>query len=213
VAKDGLTPAQAQVLVALRRRIDRGEPAPTYRELCAEFGWSSTGTVRDHLRALQRKGYIELSGGRGHRQVRLREHALAVIHVPLVGQVVAGVPVMAEENVEGRIPVPADWIGGGLHFALRVSGDSMRDAGILAGDHVVVRQQATAQDGDIVVAALEGETTLKRLRRREKRVLLVAENASYDPIELRTESATIQGVVVTVIRSYKALSGAPRPRE
>ncbi len=197
-----LTAIQAHVLEAVRRRVDRGVPVPTYRELCAEFGWGSTGTARDHIRALQRKGYVELAGG--HRQLRLCAEHAPVARVPLVGRVVAGVPVTAEENVEQRIPVPAEWTGRGTHFALRVAGDSMRDAGILDGDQVVVRQQPMANDGDIVVATLDGETTLKRLRVRGQRRTLVAENPRFRAIEIRTESAIIQGVVVGLLRAYHA---------
>jgi repressor LexA len=197
-----LTPIQAEVLETIQRRLDRGEPVPTYRDLCAEFGWRSTGTARDHLRALERKGRLELSGGRAHRQIRLPEESPAVVRVPLVGRVVAGLPITADENVEARIPVPAEWTGRTAHFALHVDGDSMKDAGILDGDCVVVRRQTTAEDGDIVVATLDGETTLKRLRRRGRRVTLVAENPSYRPIEVRTESSVIQGVVVGLLREY-----------
>lgn len=202
LAMESLTQVQADVLGAIRRRLDHGEPPPTYRDLCAEFGWGSTGTVRDHLRALVRKGYLKLSGGRAHRQIRLLDESPAASRVPLVGRVVAGVPMAAEENVESRIPVPEEWIGRGAHFALRVHGDSMMNAGILDGDCVVVRQQSTAEDGDIVVATLDGETTLKRLRIRGRRVSLAAENPRYRPIEVQSESAVVQGVVVGLMRGY-----------
>ncbi len=212
---ESLTQVQADVLAAIRGRLDRGEPPPTYRDLCAEFGWGSTGTVRDHLRALARKGYLELSGGRAHRQIRLLDESPAASRVPLVGRVVAGVPLAAEENVESRIPVPEEWIGRGRHFALRVNGDSMMNAGILDGDCVVVRQQATAEDGDIVVATLDGETTLKRLRRSGRRVSLAAENPRYRPIEVQSENAVVQGVVVGLMRGYlgrgrRGPAGTPR---
>jgi len=207
--QEKLTAIQARVLQAVRRRVDHGEPVPTYRELCSEFGWGSTGTARDHLCALERKGYVELAGG--HRQLRLREEHPPVARVPLVGRVVAGVPVTAEENVEHRVPVPAEWTGRGTCFALRVAGDSMRDAGILDGDQVVVRQQSTAHDGDIVVATLDGETTLKRLRVRGQRRTLVAENPRFRPIDIRTESAIVQGVVVGLLRAYDAHTVARRP--
>jgi repressor LexA len=196
---DRPTAVQARVLESIQQRLDQGAPTPTYRELCKEFGWSSTGTVRDHLKALARKGYVELSGPR-HRQIRLRGEAPISAAIPVVGRVIAGVPVLAEENIEGRIPVPAAWTGRGLHFALRVSGDSMNGAGILEGDYVVVRQQPTAQDGEVVVATVDGETTLKRLRHRGKRVALVAENSRYRPIYVRTEAAVIQGVVIGLLR-------------
>ncbi len=195
-----LTTIQGRVLEALRRRADQGDPAPTYRELCAEFKWASTGTVRDHLRALVRKGYLELTGR--HRQLRLREERPSVVRVPLVGRVVAGVPVISDENIEQRIPVPAAWARKGTFFAVRVAGDSMRDAGILEGDQVIVHQRSVAADGDVVIATLEGETTIKRLRMRGSRVMLVAENPQYRSIEVRAEEAVIQGVVVGLMRAY-----------
>ena len=197
---EALTAIQRRVLEALRRRADQGEPAPTYRELCAEFNWASTGTVRDHLRALVRKGYLELTGR--HRQLRLREECPSVARVPLVGRVVAGVPVISDENIEQRIPVPAEWTRKGTFFAVRVAGDSMRDAGILEGDQVIVRQRSVAADGDVVIATLDGETTIKRLRVNGSRVMLVAENPQYRSIEIRAEDAIIQGVVVGLMRAY-----------
>ena len=197
-----LTNIQAQVLAAIRARVDRGEGMPTYRDLRAEFGWSSTGTVRGHLKALASKGFVDLAGRRGHRQLRLRDEPSPAVRVPLVGRVAAGIPILAEENVEGRIPVPSEWIKGGTYFALRVSGDSMIGAGIFDGDQVVVREQQVASDGDIVVATLDAETTLKRLRRDGRRVMLVAENPRFEPIEVQTESALVQGVVVGLLRAY-----------
>lgn len=207
-----LTTTQKQVLDALRRRIDNGEPAPTYRDLCAEFGWSSTGTARDHLKALARKGYIGLSAGSGHRGVHLIEERAPLTRVPLSGRVKAGVPVLSEENVEGHILVPAEWIRAGTYFALTVAGDSMKDAGVLEGDRVVVRNQNTANDGDIVVATIDGESTLKRFRLRGSRVTLIAENSRYRPIDVRTESAVIHGVVVGLMRGYAIHTGATQRR-
>ncbi len=203
---DTLTAIQRQVLEALRRRVDLGEPPPTYRELCAEFGWASTGTVRDHLRALVRKGYLRLTGR--HRQLQLREERLSVARVPLVGRVVAGTPVISDENIEQRIPVPSSWTRKGTFFALRVAGDSMKGAGIFEGDHVIVRQRSVAADGDVVVATIEGETTIKRLRMRGSRVMLVPENPEYRPIEVRAAEAIIQGVVVGLMREYGERSAA-----
>lgn len=203
-----LTGKQAAVLDFLRRRADNGDPPPTNREICAEFGWNSTRSARDHLRALARKGYVEVSGGRGHRSIRILEQPVAVARVPLVGRVVAGVPVEAVENVEGRLPVPAEWTAEGTCFAVRVNGDSMKDAGILEDDVVVVRKQATADDGDIVVVTLDGETTLKRLRQRRGRAVLVAENRRYRSIRVGTDSAGIQGVVVGLMRTFRPAGGS-----
>lgn len=196
----GLTPIQAKVLEAMRRRADTGSRPHTYRELCAEFRWASTGTARDHLRALMRKGYVEPSGG--HRGIRLREKRPAFVCVPHVGRVVGGVPVVSDESFDADVAIPAEWASQGTYFALRVAGDSMKDAGILDGDEVVVRKQPMANDGDIVVATLDGETTLKRLQIRGSRASLVAENPRYRPIDIRSESAVIQGVVVGLMRAY-----------
>jgi repressor LexA len=206
VVQEPLTEKQAAVLDFLRRRADLGEPPPTNQEICDEFRWSSTRAARDHLRRLERKGYVELSG-RGHRRVRLRDEPTPVVRVPLVGRIVAGVPVESVQNVEGRVPVPAEWIGDGTYFAVRVKGDSMKDAGVLEGDLVVARRQPSAEDGDIVVAILDGESTLKRLRRRGKSATLVAENRRYRSIPVRTESAEIQGVVVGLMRAFRPTRG------
>lgn len=200
IVKDGLTHIQAKILAVLRRGLELGAPAPTYRELCTEFGWSSTATARDHLRALARKGYIKQATKRAHRNLRLCEEHPAKAQVPIVGRVLAGIPVTSEENVEGRLSVPTEWIGRGTYFALRVAGDSMRDCGILEGDYVVVRQRPTAADGDIVVALLDDETTVKRFRTHGTHATLVAENPRYPPIRVRTESARIQGIVVGLLR-------------
>jgi repressor LexA len=198
---DALTPIQRQLLSALRRRAGGGELPPTYRELCEEFGWRSTGTVRDHLRALARKGFLELTGK--HRNLRLQEEQPKVTLVPLLGRVVAGMPVISDENVEESVAVPAAWAGRGPLFALRVAGDSMGDAGILEGDQVIVRQDSAANDGDIVVATIEGETTIKRLRLTKNHATLVAENPMYRPIEVRVEDVVVQGVVVGLMRLYR----------
>jgi len=149
---------------------------------------------------LVRKGYLELTGR--HRQLRLREERPSVARVPLVGRVIAGVPVISDENIEQRIPVPEAWTRKGTFFAVRVAGDSMRDAGILEGDQVIVRQRSVAANGDVVIATLEGETTIKRLRIDGSRVMLVAENPQYQSIEVRAEEAIIQGVVVGLMRAY-----------
>jgi repressor LexA len=112
------------------------------------------------------------------------------------------VPVISEQNIEQRVPVPREWIKSGSLFALRIVGDSMRDAGIIEGDEVIVRQTPAANDGEIVVATVDGETTIKRLRLRKRHATLFAENPAYRPIEL-TSDAVIQGVVVGLLRSYQ----------
>lgn len=197
-----LSSVQADVLSAIRRRVDGGEPVPSYRELRDEFGWRSTATVRDHLRALSRKGYLELSGGR-HRQIRLVREGVTVSRVPLLGSVVAGSPQAAEQHIDGYLPVPGDWTSNGDHFAVRVRGSSMVGAGILDGDYVIARHQLVAADGDVVVARIEGETTLKRFKRTAGGVTLVAENPRHRSIPVRSEDASVQGVVVGLLRAYR----------
>ena len=203
-----LTHIQARVLDALRGRADAGQAPPSYRDLCAEFEWSSTGTARDHLRALERKGYVNLPGNRGGR-VRLRRRSPGVARVPIVGRIVAGKPALADEYHDDLLPFPAEWRGSGTCFALRVVGDSMEGAGILEGDHVIIRQQEIADNGDIVAATLGGETTLKRLVKDGDRTFLVAENPRYAPIEVTTDSAVIHGGVVGLLRSYRPHDRSP----
>lgn len=202
------TPGQARVLDAIRRRVTDGEPAPTYRELCKDVGCSSTATVRDHLKELARKGYLRLPQQRS-RRLLLADKVVPAARVRLVGRVAAGAPVIAEQESGPTLSVPAEWLAHGEHFALRVSGDSMMDAGILDGDYVVALMRADADDGDIVVATLDGESTLKRFRRFGSRVLLVPENRAHHPIEVATETAAIQGVVVALLRLCRRLRPGP----
>jgi repressor LexA len=201
--RDTLTEKQAAVLEFIRRRADCGEPPPTNREICDEFGWRSTRSARDHLRALKQKSFVQMSSKRSHRRVRLVDEPVAVAGVPIVGRVAAGLPVETGANFEGRVPVPAEWVDKGQYFAVRVDGDSMKDAGILEGDLGVARKQMVGNDGDIVLATLGGETTLKRLRRHRRGVSLVAANRRYRPIHVRSESAVIQGVIVGLLRAYR----------
>jgi len=197
--REHLSPGQARVLDALRRRAEDGAPPPTYRELCDQFGWKSTGTARDHLQALAKKGYVELADGRA-RQTRLIEDCRPVTQVPILGRVVAGIPDEAVEDAAGMVPVPRAWTSAGRHFALTVDGDSMVGAGILDGDLVVVRATPTARDGDVVVATIEGETTVKRLSTAGSHAMLVAENPAYRAIPLEGDSVVLHGVVVGVLR-------------
>jgi repressor LexA len=192
VDHEPLTPAQAELLATIRDRASRGEPAPSYRDLCEEFGWASNGTARDHLQALARKG--DITPG------LLVDAPVAVARVRMLGRVVAGRPATAVEIDDGEITVPASWLARGRHFALTVDGDSMRDAAIVDGDTVVVREQPTAKDGDIVVATVEGETTVKRLKIGADGIRLMAENPRYAPMDVNGD-VTIHGVVVAVIRS------------
>lgn len=168
--------------------------APSVREIGAAVGLRSTASVSYHIQALQERGLLLSPGAKG----RKRSIATSVRpgQIPVVGVVTAGMPILAVENQEGVM----SWDGEPGCFALRVRGDSMVNAGILSGDKVVVRPQQTANDGQIVVARIGDEATVKRLRRRNGEVWLLPENEHYDPID--GSEAEIIGLVKAVVREY-----------
>ena len=167
--------------------------SPSVREIGAAVGLRSTASVSYHLQALQEKGLLQSPGAKGRKRAIVTGARQG--QIPVVGLVTAGVPILAVENQEGSIP----WDEPGC-FALRVRGDSMVGAAILSGDLVVVRPQQTADDGQIVVARIGDEATVKRLRRRGGEIWLMPENDHYEPID-GTE-AEIIGIVRAVIREY-----------
>ena len=168
--------------------------APSVREIGAAVGLRSTASVSYHLQALQEKGLLQPPGGKGMKRAIVTSQRPG--QIPVVGVVTAGIPILAVENQEGTMA----WDGDPNCFALRVRGDSMINAGILSGDKVVVRPQQTANDGQIVVALLGDEATVKRLRRRNGQIWLMPENDNYEPID-GTE-AQIIGLVKAVVREY-----------
>ena len=186
-------PREEQVLNFIREFSTENGYAPSIREICAGVGLRSTASVNYHLKNLQQKGLLTL-GEKG------RKRAIAAPQrpgqIPLIGTVTAGLPILAMENREGTI----SWDGDPACFALRVRGDSMINAGIFSGDVVVVRPQPTADDGQIVVARLEDEATVKRLRRRNGEIWLMPENEAYAPID--GTYAQIVGVVKALVREY-----------
>ena len=186
-------PREEQVLNFIREFSAENGYAPSIREICAGVGLRSTASVNYHLKNLQQKGLLTL-GEKG------RKRAIAAPQrpgqIPLIGTVTAGLPILALENREGTI----SWDGDPTCFALRVRGDSMINAGIFSGDVVVVRPQPTADDGQIVVARLEDEATVKRLRRHDGQIWLMPENDSYEPID--GTYAEIIGIVKGVVREY-----------
>lgn len=202
-----LTALQRRVLEVFQKRARVGVPPPTYRELCEEFGWRSTGTARDHLKALVRKGALDAAAGRARGTHLHTEPTEATVPLPLVGRIVAGRPVISEEYVEAEISVPTFLVPSGEGFLLRVSGDSMEGASILDGDLVVIRQTGEPTPGEIVAATVSGETTLKRLERGRRTWVLAAENPRYGPIPIDTEDITIHGVVVGVLRALRGSRG------
>ena len=186
---------------------DRGYP-PSVREIGEAVGLTSSSTVHAHLASLQSLGYLRRDPTKPRAmEVRYDASSGAVVdkgkvrHVPLVGDVAAGTDVLAHENVEELLPLPEDFTGTGQLFMLRVRGDSMIDAGIFDGDYVVVRQQAEAEKGEIVVAGIPGEeATVKTYQTADGRVTLVPANSSMQPMEFDPSDVTIYGRVVTVMR-------------
>ena len=167
--------------------------SPSVREIGAAVGLRSTASVSYHLQALQEKGLLQAPGAKGRKRAIVASARQG--QIPIVGLVTAGQPILAVENQEGTLT----WDAPGC-FALRVRGDSMINAGILSGDLVVVRPQQNADDGQIVVARIEDEATVKRLRRRNGKIWLMPENDNYEPID-GTESEII-GLVKAVVREY-----------
>jgi repressor LexA len=185
----------------------RGYP-PSVREIGEAVGLTSTSTVHAHLASLQRLGYLRRdptkpraievrydpgSGASGERR--------PARHIPLVGDVAAGTDVLAQENVEELLPLPADFTGDGPVFMVRVRGDSMIDAGILDGDYVVVRQEVDVRKGDVVVAGIPGEEgTVKTFTRKGNKIVLLPANARLSPMEFDPSEVNVYGKVVTVVR-------------
>ncbi len=208
--KRELTDRQRQILDFVRAEIHRRGFPPSVREIGEAVGLSSSSTVHSHLAALETKGFIrrDPTKPRALEVLDYRDTDRAVDYgqvmaIPLVGQVAAGAPILAAENIEATISLPAE-MSGEQTFILRVRGDSMIEAGILDGDFVVVRQQSTAENGDIVVAMIddpisgEPESTVKRFYRESDRVRLQPENSALEPIYVR--DVQILGRVVTLFR-------------
>ncbi len=215
---DGLTQRQRRVLEVIRDSIDRRGYPPSVREIGEAVGLSSASSVAHQLSVLQKKGWLRRDPNRPRAlDVRLPEdspHALPALselaattpdgstptptYVPLVGRIAAGGPVLAEQAVEDVFPLPRELVGEGTLFMLKVVGDSMVDAAICDGDWVVVRQQPTAENGEIVAAMIDGEATVKTYKRRDGHVWLLPHNAAYEPIP--GDDATVLGRVVSVLR-------------
>ena len=189
------TSNKAQLIVDyVNQFIQENGYSPSVREIGAAVGLRSTASVSYHLQALQEKGMLQSPGSKGRKRAIVT--TVRPGQIPVVGVVTAGLPILAVENQEGFL----SWDGDPGCFALRVRGDSMINAAILSGDLVVVRPQQSADDGQIVVARIGDEATVKRLRRRSGKVWLMPENDSYAPID-GTEAELI-GVVRAVVREY-----------
>lgn len=195
-----LTPRQAEILDLIRTHIETEGAPPTRAEIAHTLGFRSANAAESHLRALARKGAIELTPG-SSRGIRLTE--AVPTGLPLVGRVAAGAPILAAENIEHHYRIDADLFHPHADYLLRVQGESMRDAGILDGDLLAVHRAAEAANGQIVVARLEDEVTVKRFRRNGPRVELIAENPDFAPIriDLREQELVIEGLAVGLLRN------------
>ncbi|HET7349766.1 MAG TPA: transcriptional repressor LexA [Marmoricola sp.] len=218
----GLTPRQQRILNVLRESIEKRGYPPSIREIGELVGLTSSSSVAHQLRVLESKGFIKrdpnrpralevfipelmaarraLSSGEdtGVDETGVGDAVPSATMVPMVGRIAAGGPILAEERVEEIFPLPKTLVGDGTLFLLEVSGDSMIDAAICDGDYVVVRQQPTAENGEIVAAMLDGEATVKTLQKKDGKVWLLPHNDAYDPID--GTYATILGKVTAVLR-------------
>ncbi|WP_028659414.1 transcriptional repressor LexA [Nocardioides insulae] len=218
----GLTPRQQRILATLRDSIEQRGYPPSMREIGQAVGLTSTSSVAHQLKTLEKRGYIRRDPHRPRALEVFLPEVLAArkamssadessldetgvgdatppaSYVPVVGRIAAGGPILAEERVEDVFPLPRQLVGDGQLFLLEVSGDSMVDAAICDGDYVVIRQQPTAENGEVVAAMIDGEATVKTFQRRSGQVWLLPHNAAYDPID--GTHATILGKVTAVLR-------------
>ena len=216
-----LTARQQQILDLVQSAIERTGAPPTRAEIAAELGFRSANAAEEHLQALARKGVIELVGGTS-RGIRLHSDTLwalneargkqfslplpspAQLTLPLIGRVAAGSPILAQEHIDQTFVVEASMFPRKPDYLLRVRGMSMRDAGILDGDLLAVQRTTEAKNGQIVVARLGDEVTVKRLRRTQQAIELLPENPDYQPIVVPTEGETdfqLEGIAVGLIRN------------
>ena len=197
-----LTPRQQEILDFIRNSMEVFSVPPTRAEIAGAFGFASPNAAEDHLRALAKKGAITLEPGSA-RGIRLVEQ----LGLPLIGSVAAGSPILAVENVQGRYALDASLFKPRADFLLRVRGLSMLHAGILEGDLIAVHRCAEARNGQIVVARLDDEVTVKRYRKHGSVVELIAENPDYAPIvvDTRRQALEIEGIAVGLIRGGEAM--------
>ncbi|HEY7163481.1 MAG TPA: transcriptional repressor LexA [Candidatus Binatia bacterium] len=198
-----LTARQKEIYEFLLKSIRENGYAPSIPEIGARFKIVSTNGVSDHLKALEKKGYIRRVGKRAIEVLSAvgRPLMTAVKEIPVLGRVPAGKPFLSEENMEGYLTIAND-LGAGKLFALKVKGDSMINAGILDGDQVIVKQQSTAENGQIVCALIEGEATLKRFYKKDGVITLKAENEKYGPITVAQGEFRIVGRIVGLQRKF-----------
>lgn len=199
-----LTSRQREILNFINEEVMHKNYPPSVREICQAMGLSSSSTVHAHLKALEKKGYIKRDPTKP-RAIEVLDHAANIKQkqrsrlVPLLGQVTAGIPVLAEENIECYFSLPEEMFKGDNLFTLRVQGDSMKEAGVQEGDLVIVRQQPTAENGEIVVALIGEEATVKRFFQEGGHIRLQPENPDYEPIIVK-DNVRILGKVIGLLR-------------
>ena len=195
-----LTNRQQQIMDFIQQHLqDKGYP-PSVREIGKAVGLSSSSSVHSHLEILEKKKLIRRDAAkpRAMEITKSKSPSSTAVSLPVVGEIAAGQPVIAEENIESYMPLPAELVRGDESFILKVKGNSMIDAGIFDGDYIVVRQQAMAQNGQVVVALLEDEATVKTFYKEKDHIRLQPQNSSMQPIRIKNPS--ILGIVVAVLR-------------
>jgi len=199
---DELTPRQAEILKLIEQYTAKSGYPPTRNEICEAMGFRSPNAAEEHLKALARKGAIEMIPG-ASRGIRLTQEP----GIPVIGRVAAGSPILAAEHVEARYQLDSALFSPSADYLLRVRGLSMRDAGILEGDLLAVHRTTECRSGQIVVARLHDEVTVKRIRKQRDKVELIPENPDFKTrvVDLRRESLAIEGIAVGVIRNGRAL--------
>jgi repressor LexA len=202
----GLTPRQSEILVLIQDFISEYGMPPTRAEIARELGFKSANAAEDHLRALQKKGMLDLIPG-ASRGIQLKDSLREQMGLPLVGRVAAGSPILAEEHIEAHYRIDPTLFDPRPHYLLRVEGMSMKNAGILDGDLVAVHRTPEVRSRQIIVARLDDEVTVKRYRQDGSVVWLLPENEDFEPIkvDLNSQSMMIEGVVVGVIRDGMSL--------
>lgn len=190
--------SQEKILAFIRQELEYKGYPPSVREICHAVGFKSTSSVHAHLRELEQAGLLRRDATKP-RAMELTDNPKGRA-VPLVGKVTAGQPILAQQNIEDEIVIPQDMVRGEEVFALRVEGESMIEAGILSGDIVIVRRQSDAVNGDIVVAMIEDEATVKRIFYEDHQVRLQPANCTMEPIY--ADEVTVLGRVVALLREY-----------
>lgn len=202
---DDLTPRQREILKLIQDSLVETGMPPTRAEIAAEMGFKSPNAAEEHLRALQKKGVLELIPG-ASRGIQLKDSLREQLGLPLIGRVAAGRPILAEEHIEARYQIDPKIFQPKAHYLLKVKGMSMKDIGIMDGDLVAVHRTPEVRNRQIVVARLENEVTVKRYKQEGSTVWLLPENEEFEPIRVNTreEEVIIEGIVVGVLRQGKS---------